>query len=139
MTVLHTFSTCTPPKSSQKLPSRARWNGIYIIENFYNIEKTTQVFVYKVRGFIKELPSNRKNWRLEKLGDSGTKPVISCGNICSNILCVKTRRLHESPGLVDTHFVRLCNRTLTFVFSGETSGNYACIYMSFNIKRHINT
>jgi len=38
----------------------------------------------------------------------------------SNILCVKTRWLHESPGLVIIHFVRLVNRTLPFVFSGET-------------------
>jgi len=33
ITVLHTFCTCTQQESSKKLPSRARWHGIYIIEN----------------------------------------------------------------------------------------------------------
>jgi len=45
---------------------------------------------------------------------------LSCGNMRSNILRVKIKCLHESPGLVDIHFVRLRNRTLTFVFSEET-------------------
>jgi len=36
------------------------------------------------------------------------------------VLCVKTRRLHESPGLVIIYFVRLPSCTLPFVFSGET-------------------
>jgi len=38
----------------------------------------------------------------------------------SNILCLKTRWLHESPGIVIVYFVMLPNRTLPFVFSGET-------------------
>jgi len=38
----------------------------------------------------------------------------------SNILCMKTRWLHESPGLVLIYFDKLPNRTLPFVFSGET-------------------
>ena len=51
---------------------------------------------------------------------SACSPKLSCGNMRSNILCVKTRWLHESPGLVIIYFVRLPNRTLPFVFSGET-------------------
>jgi len=47
-------------------------------------------------------------------------PQLSCGNMRSNVLCVKTRWLHESPGLVIMYFVRLPNRTFLFVSSGET-------------------
>ena len=47
-------------------------------------------------------------------------PKFSCGNMRSIILCVKTRWLHKSPGLDIIYFVRLPNRTLLFVFSGET-------------------
>jgi len=47
-------------------------------------------------------------------------PQLSCGNTRSNILWVKTRWLHESPGSVIIFFVRLPNRTFPFVFSGET-------------------
>jgi len=51
---------------------------------------------------------------------SACSPIPSCGNMHSNILCVKTRWLHESPGLVIIYFIRLPNHTLPFVFSGET-------------------
>jgi len=51
---------------------------------------------------------------------SACSPILSCGNMRSNILCVKTRWLHKSPGLVIIHFVSLPNRTLPFVFSEET-------------------
>ena len=53
---------------------------------------------------------------------SACSPILSCGNMRSNVLCVKTRWLHESPRLVTwiIYFVRLPNRTLPFVFCGET-------------------
>jgi len=38
----------------------------------------------------------------------------------SNILCVKTRWLHESPVLDIIYIFRFPNRTLSFVFSGAT-------------------
>jgi len=51
---------------------------------------------------------------------SACSPKLWCGNMRSNILCLKTRWLHESPGFVFIYFVRLPNRTLQFVFSWET-------------------
>ena len=36
---------------------------------------------------------------------SACSPKLSCGNMRSNILCVKTRWLHGSPGLVITYFL----------------------------------
>jgi len=51
---------------------------------------------------------------------SACSPKLSFGNMRSNIYCMKTRWLHESPGLVFIYFVRLPNCTLPFVFSGET-------------------
>jgi len=39
------------------------------------------------------VPSNRKNWRLEKIGDSGTKPVILryCWRCCSTTAAPPSR------------------------------------------------
>ena len=36
---------------------------------------------------------------------SACSPKLSCGNMHSNILCVKTRWLHELPGLVIIYFL----------------------------------
>jgi len=49
---------------------------------------------------IGDTSSNRKNWRLEKIGDSGTKPVILkycwCTTYCKHLTTAGTITQQES-------------------------------------------
>ena len=51
-------------------------------------ERETEKGPVRVR-ITRDEPSNRKNWRLEKIGDSGTKPVIlkywRCTTYCKHL------------------------------------------------------